>query len=87
MLSVSAETVTALLNSLLNCWVEVIQRGIISASGGTVLSCYYVEELAYILSCLQELWIGILQHSPEYLYKKVARIQKPLLEAFSRTTH
>jgi len=82
MLSVSAETVTALLNSLLNCWVEVIQRGIISASGGTVLSCYYVEELSYILSCLQELWIGILQHSPEYLYEKVARIQKHLLEAF-----
>jgi hypothetical protein len=51
MLSVSVETVTALLNSLLNCWVEVIQRGIISASRGTVLSCYYVEELAYILSC------------------------------------
>lgn len=82
MLSVLEDTVTALLNSLINCWVEVIQRGIISASGGTILSCRYVEELSYIISCLQELWINILQHSPKFGYEKVARIQKHLLEAF-----
>jgi hypothetical protein len=81
-LSESEDAVTDLLNSLMNCWVEVIQRGIISASGGAVLSCRYVEELSYILSCLQEIWINILQHSPKFGYEKAARIQKHLLEAF-----
>jgi hypothetical protein len=81
-LSVSEDTVTALLNSLVDCWVEVIQHGISSTRGGTILSCCYIEELSYILSCLHELWSKILQSSIDNSLDKVARIQTHLLEAF-----
>ena len=83
---ISDETSLALLNSLIDCWVEVIQRGTSgSKNSGAFLSHVYMEELLDILTCLREFWCQIIQmqNSNVQLRMKVAnRIQTHLLESF-----
>jgi len=52
---ISMETRVALLQCLLDCWVEVIQRGI-AHGNGTSLSVVYLEEVSYLISCVRMFW-------------------------------